>query len=227
MRFFTDGVFVASETDKKLFHLHSSKTENVIAVRGGVDYAFFQSVRVQPRLYDAIFVGRYHPQKNIDELLDIWQAVLMKRPMSQLAIIGGGALEKHLIHKVQQLGISANVKFLGTMDGIMKAKALKAANIFISASKFDSGNLALDESLACGTPGVIYAIPHLQYPAGVIRVPIGDQKAFVSAIESLLGHPEARKALSEAGRKFAATLSWDSKARQAYSFLLNLWGFLK
>lgn len=216
---FADAAFVASKLDLNRF----SKRVQVKVVRGGVDYHLFSKLPSQKKVFDGIFVGRFHPQKNVDDLLEIWGEVIMKRPDAKLALIGGGYMGDELKEQVYTNGMGENVLFLGILDGIEKARVLKSSNLFLSASKFDSGNIALDEALSCGVPGVIYNLPHLDYPKGVVKIALGNKQTFRGKILYLLNNKGLRRNLARNGKQFAATLDWDIKSMEALNFIKDLY----
>jgi glycosyltransferase involved in cell wall biosynthesis len=221
---FANAVFTASEKDRNHFYNKRKLfSETVIAIRGGVDFKLIHNIDGQEIIYDAIFVGRFHPQKCVDELIKIWKSVSLFMPGKKLALIGNGRLESMLKKKVTNNEISDSVVFLGKVDDVEKIKLLKSSRIFISASRFDSGNIALDEALACGLPGIIYDLPQLFYPKGVIKVFLGDKEEFVKAILILLGNDkEYYRFMSREGISFASTLDWDIKAMQALKFIKSI-----
>lgn len=221
IRWFADGVFTASLADRAHFD-KGRLAGRVMAVRGGVDVQTISTVPAQRPVYGAVFLGRFHPQKCLDELIDIWKMVLQHAPASMLALVGAGPLEKKLRRRVADESLQGLVKFLGVQDGVEKYKTLKSSRLFVSASRFDSGNLALDEALACGVPGVVYDLPHFDYPQGVIKVPVGDAQAFAAVILRLLDNEDERRQLGEAATSFAATLDWDLRAAQALNFIRQL-----
>lgn len=208
------AVLTASEYDRiQLIRLKNVDKQRVLAVRGGVDNAFFASVPTQDFRYDAVFVGRFHPQKCISALIHIWSEIARRDSRRILALVGGGMLENELRNLVQEKGLQKNVLFMGVQDGVQKAKILKASRVFLSASEFDSGNIALDEALACGVPGIVYALPRLNYPKGVIKVPVGDKESFIEAIHFLLHQEEKREKLSEEALLFAKEIDWNNTAK--------------
>ena len=213
---FAHAVFTASENDRHTFYnkrqLHP---RTVIAIRGGVDTKASNSIREQEVTYDAIFVGRFHPQKCVDELIEIWTMVLQSDPQRKLALIGAGPLENRLKKKVARESVENAVTFLGVVDGTPKIRLLKSSRVFISASRFDSGNIGLDEALACGVPGVIDDLPRLHYPKGVIKVPCGENEMFAEAVLALLHNKETYRRLSKEAMLFAASLDWDVGAARA------------
>jgi len=97
IRRWADTVFVTSVPDVQKFVTPRRPQDHVVAVRGGVDAgparAHLASVDVVPledRKYDACFVGRFHEQKGVLELVDIWRRVVDLRPSARLALIERG-----------------------------------------------------------------------------------------------------------------------------------------
>ncbi len=220
MRRYGGITLTASPYDRdQLIRTKHSDERKIMAVRGGVDTKFFSSVLEQPIRYDAVFVGRFHPQKCLDELIAIWGMVIARNPRRILALVGGGPLNHKLRTLVLRKNMENNVFFLGIHDGIEKAEILKSSRLFLSASRYDSGNIALDEALSCGIPGIVYDLPALDYPMGVVKIPTGNQPLFADSIETLLSNEEKRIQLGEDALVFSRTLDWNKKARDVLSFI--------
>ena len=214
------SILTASEFDRqRLIQLERADKQRVLAVRGGVDNALFASVPSQFVQYDAVFVGRFHPQKCLFELIEIWGKMVERDPGLTLVLVGGGQLDNELRQLVQDKDLQKNVLFLGILDGVAKIKVLRSSKIFVSASEYDSGNIALDEALACGVPGVVYDLPRLNYPGGVIKVPVGNQTMFIEAVRTLLLHGDKRDQLSLDALRFAKEIDWDNTANKIVSFM--------
>ncbi|MCJ7770227.1 hypothetical protein MUP37_01480, partial [Candidatus Bathyarchaeota archaeon] len=72
---YSDMVWVTSEIDRMRFICNNRLTpDRVIAVRGGVD-AKTPGLLPEPqkKRFEAVFIGRFHPQKGVLELIDIWK----------------------------------------------------------------------------------------------------------------------------------------------------------
>lgn len=216
---FADQAFVASDLDTNRFF----KRIRVKAMRGGVDFPYFSKLPSEKKIFDAVFVGRFHPQKNVDDLLDIWGEVIKKRKGAKLALIGGGYMEDELKEQVYTDNMGENVLFLGILDSLEKVRVLKSSKLFLSASQFDSGNIALDEALASGVPGVVYNLPRLDYPEGVIKIPRGDERDFTKTVLGLLEKENWRRGLSVKGQRFASSLDWNIKAKEALKSIRDLY----
>lgn len=219
---FQGKVLTASAYDRKRFSkMKHFNIKNVMAIRGGVDNAFFASVPGGELRYDAVFVGRFHPQKCVDDLIGIWQEIVKHDQRRTLALVGGGLQESKLRDLVAKYGLEKNIVFMGIRDGIEKVNILKSSRMFVSASRFDTGNIALDEALACGVPGIVYDLPHLDYPKGVMKIPVGNRERFISAILDLLIFEPKRKRLGKKAQSFARTIDWEVKTKLLTKFLTS------
>lgn len=215
-----DSIFTASGKDRERFIFKRQiKESKVLAIRGGVDTSLISHAHQNCKIYDAVFVGRLHPQKCVDELVLIWNQVCSKQNNLKLIIIGSGPQEHKLKNLVEKLNLNKNIIFFGIKTGIEKFKIIKSAKVFISASHFDSGNMALDESMACGLPGIIYDLPLVHYPQGVVKVPIGDKNAFADEIIKLLNNIELYNKLSREALDFAKNLDWKLMAKRSLDFI--------
>jgi len=188
--------------------------DSIFAVLGGVDLSIPQSVpEPKEKSYDAIFIGRLHPQKGPLELLDIWKMLVQKKPDARLAIIGSGPLEAQCHAKAQKLELGKNVEFFGFRDGVEKYKIVKASRVVLHPAVYDSGGMAAAEALCCGLPGVSFDLPALQtyYPRGFLKAPTGDLPGFADRIYRLLTD---EKLYAETSKEaYAAGLEWDWNAR--------------
>ena len=60
----------------------------------------------------------FHPQKNHDFLIEIFNEVLKERVNSKLMLIGTGELEQEIKAKVVKMGIKDKVLFLGVRENV-------------------------------------------------------------------------------------------------------------
>lgn len=93
-------------------------------------------------------VGRFNKSKNHEFLIDVFKELHIKRPDAILLLIGGGETLPTIKKKVQRLGLSEAVKFLGLRKDI--PNLLKAMDIFIFPSYFEGAPVALIEAQASG-----------------------------------------------------------------------------
>ena len=89
-----DIVLVNNESEKKYFKI-LDKQNKVLVILGAVNIDLinhFLKNNKLPKINDAVFQGRFHPQKGVVELIDIWKLVIEKLPGAKLAMIGDGPL---------------------------------------------------------------------------------------------------------------------------------------
>jgi glycosyltransferase involved in cell wall biosynthesis len=217
IRYLADAVCVTSQPDVRRFVTRDRPENNIIVVRGGVDIGFCERIPASgSKKFDAVFMGRLHPQKGILELLDIWKLVSRARPEARLAVIGDGPLYKAAKDKAERLGVSANTQFFGFKDGEEKVCILKSARIVVHPATYDSGGMAACEAMACGLPGVSFDLESLKtyYPKGMLKVECFNKEKFSEAIEELLSDEGLYNRLSGEASNWAREWDWDARAKE-------------
>jgi glycosyltransferase involved in cell wall biosynthesis len=178
-------VWITSEPDKWKFVGKRLSMSKVVVVRGGVDTKISASIpEPVEKQFDAVFIGRFHPQKGVLELIDIWKYVCEQKKDAKLAMIGVGNLEEAVAKKIKDYSLSYNVILFGFKDGIEKVKIFKDSKVVVHPAIYDSGGMAACEAMACGLPGVSFDLPALKtyYPKGMIKTPCYDLRAFAENI---------------------------------------------
>jgi len=215
---YADMVFVTGELDRGRFIDNRRLTpDKVIAVRGGVDFNAASKIPLpEKEQFDAVFIGRFHPQKGVPELLDIWKYVCMTKRDAKLAMIGVGELESEVRVKIKRLGLGNNVVLFGFKDGAEKLKIFKASKVVVHPAIYDSGGMAACEAMACGLPGVSFDLPALRsyYPQGMLKTPCYDLKKFADNILSLLYDEGLYMKTGEEALSWAKEWDWDKKAEE-------------
>lgn len=146
-----------------------------------------------------VCVGRLVHQKGIDLLLKSSALAFTALPDWRLAIIGDGPLRSELQGLALSLGIADRVDWLGQVDDPFPY--LKAAQFFVSASRFEGTPNALLEALSCSlpaivtdaSPGPLELIGHGE--AGLV-VPAGDIEIGAAAIIRLAKDSALRRSLA-------------------------------
>ncbi len=218
---FADTVLITSEPDKKYF-----KGKNISVIQGGVNITESKkylkspkSIPITKRTYDAVFIGRLHPQKGVLEIVDIWQKVTKLIPKAQLAMIGDGQLEKELKYKIKKLNLQKSITLFGFQTGQAKFTIFKKSKMVVHPAIFDSGGMAAAEAMAWGLPGVSFDLPALKtyYPQGMIKTPCFDQQAFADNIVRLLKTPKLyQKTSKEALDLITNVWDWSKRAENIY-----------
>jgi glycosyltransferase involved in cell wall biosynthesis len=208
-------VFVTNEDDRWKFIDGERSAEKVLAVEGGVDTKTPSLIPDPERKdFDAVFLGRLHPQKGILELIDIWRGVCARRPDARLAIVGVGDLLQEVRKRIEALGLNGNVSLLGFLDGEEKIKIFKRSKIVVHPAIYDSGGMAACEAMACGLPAVGFDLPALRtyYPKGMIKATCYDHEEFAAIILRLLEDDEFYARISAEALDLAKRWEWDDRA---------------
>jgi glycosyltransferase involved in cell wall biosynthesis len=122
----------------------------------GIAVEFLPSVRRLPppsgeaEACDVLFVGRYHPNKGPDVLLEAFAEVVRKRPGTSLHLHGAGALRPRLEARRQELGLEAVVKIAEPIGAGELAAALRAAKVLAIPSRIESIPLILGDAAQAG-----------------------------------------------------------------------------
>ena len=158
-----------------------------------------------------VAVGRLHPQKGYDVLLDAAARWAGSSPPPLVAVAGDGPLQDGLAARIAAERLP--VVLLGRRSDV--ADLLAAADLAVLPSRWEARSLTAQEALRAGTPLVATrtgGLPEL-LGDGAQLVPVGDATALADAVTGLLADPTRARRLAEAGSRQAAT--WPDEAATA------------
>lgn len=98
-------------------------------------------------------IGRFDPQKNHSFLLDIFTAYAQKHHDAVLLMIGEGALMQDVRAKVETLGISGQVRFMGVRADT--SRLYQAMDMFLLPSLFEGLPVVGIEAQSAGLPMLV------------------------------------------------------------------------
>lgn len=138
---------------------------------------------------DLVFLGRLVSDKGVDLLLHSLALLKQQGLKPNLTIIGKGPEEPNLRNQIQTLGITDQVKFVGTQFGQALARLLNAHKIMVIPSRWQEpfGIVAL-EGIACGCVVVGSEQGGLKDAIGLCGVtfPNGNVEALTQILANLL-----------------------------------------
>jgi glycosyltransferase involved in cell wall biosynthesis len=188
----------------------------VVQMSHGVDHLAIPALANEARS-GALYVGRLHPTKGLDDLLKAWQIVVATLPNAQLRIVGTGSegYRANLEAIVVELKLAKHVRFLGAVDEDAKCAELAKARAFAFPSLEEGWGIALAEAMTFAVPCVTYDLSAYRavFTAGRIEVRRRDLEAFARALLLLLQDDSVWSRLSNEGAALAATFTWDRAAR--------------
>ena len=225
---YADFVLVNNEEERKQFPALDKKGRTIV-VLGAVPLLEIENWKLKignlPKVHDAVFQGRFHPQKGVVELIDIWKKVVEKKPEAKLAMIGDGPLMKNVKSKIKNQKLERNVKLFGyVFDGPKKYKIFSQSKIVVHPAFYDSGGMASAEAMAFGLPCVGFNLKAYEsyYPQGMVKVRTGDLQAFADEVIRLLEDQDDREKIGkEALDMIEKNYSWDKRAGEALERISN------
>jgi glycosyltransferase involved in cell wall biosynthesis len=105
----------------------------------------------------AISLGRIHPKKGTDLLIEAFAGTLGQDEAWQLAIAGPDQTgwRKELEALAERLGVARRITWTGSLEGTMKWGAFAASEVFVLPSHQENFGIVVAEALACGLPVIV------------------------------------------------------------------------
>ena len=120
----------------------------------GVDVVLADQVPPQEKAYDAVWIGRVHTQKGIEDL--VATLAFLAQTIEGFKALIVGRVKEELAPKVEALGIGSHIHFSGFVSEEEKFRLFKSSRVFLMTSHYESWGLVIGEALACGVPVVAY-----------------------------------------------------------------------
>lgn len=200
-----DRVAVVSEAMRaRAIELAPSHSVDVIPM--GVDLSgrftpLSSGIRNQ---HEILFVGRLVEEKGVHHLIAAMTEVVRHHPRAMLTIAGDGPDRGRLETLAHDLGLAGKVDFAGALDNEVLPLLYGRATVFVLPSLQEGLGLTLIEALGCECPVVVSDLPSVRDVVvdGVTGLVCrcGDEGDIAQKIIDLLGHPDKRTALAQAGR---------------------------
>jgi glycosyltransferase involved in cell wall biosynthesis len=105
----------------------------------------------------AVYTGRLHAMKGLDDLIRAWPRVLKELPGARLWLVGDGPHRTELNDLIGRLGLWGFVYLAGSFDDV--EEFLRAADLFALPSLEEGMSLSALEAMAMGLPVIASAIP--------------------------------------------------------------------
>jgi len=97
-------------------------------------------------------LGRLAPEKSVEVILDAAASVFERDAHTRLLVVGGGPSEYELRRRAAAFG--GRVHLTGAVPRLEALARLRAADLFVFASRTETQGLVLAEALAAGLPAV-------------------------------------------------------------------------
>jgi alpha-1,3-mannosyltransferase len=152
-------VICDSLQDRRLFQ-EIVPVSKLQVIPNGIEFKRLVGLNRNPKPGKIISVGRIQKNKRIDRLLRVFAVVNQRLPYTTLKIIGVDweGLLTELEDLTKELDIGGQVKFLGMVDDESLTRHLCDAQIWVSASEYESFGIALLEAMAVGVLPVVQSL---------------------------------------------------------------------
>jgi glycosyltransferase involved in cell wall biosynthesis len=218
-------IAISESTRRDIVEQYRVLPETVDLIYYGSDPAFrplpeehvarFRSEQGLPARF-ILFVGTLEPRKNVVRLIEAY-ARLPGSDRPPLMLIGGkGWLYETVFARVEELGLSAEVHFVGYVPGDRLPLWYNAAELFVYPSVYEGFGLPPLEAMACGTPVItstVSSLPEVVGTAGLLVNP-DDTEALTAAMHRVLQDSDERNRMRTAGLAQAQRFSWADCARR-------------
>ncbi|WP_404783314.1 glycosyltransferase [Altericista sp. CCNU0014] len=173
-----------------------------------------------------LYLGRIHPKKGCDLLLEAFAAVVKLNPNFHLVIAGPDSVgwQNELQLKTQQLEIESHVTWPGMLSGDLKWGALRAAEVFVLPSHQENFGIAIVEAMACGLPAIVSNKVNIwrEIQADGAGLVVEDTLAALTqaTIDWMGRSPESRRYMGQRAREsFSQNFEVDRSARRLLDIL--------
>ncbi|BCJ55839.1 glycosyl transferase [Actinoplanes sp. NBRC 14428] len=159
--------------------------------------------RVAPDVPLILSVGRLHPQKRYDVLLEAAARWRQLDPAPVTVVAGSGPSYMQLAQRASEL--RAKVYLLGHRTDV--PDLLAGADLAVITSDWEARQLFAQEALHAGVPLITTAVGGLPGLVGdaAVQIPPGDADALDHAVREMLADPDRRADYAARGPRRAAT----------------------
>ncbi len=201
--------------------LEENGVPNCVVVPNGIDVSKFAPnldrkwartpLHVLSKEKIVLVAGRLSKEKNVDVVVKAFDRVLREQHV-HLVVSGEGPAKAEVQALVEKRGLQTHVSFLGFLPEQELPLYYAAADVFATASTFETQGLTVLESMACGTPVVAansMALPETVRDGynGFLFEPFDEEELAEKIIKALSLKPNEKRRLRANARKTAEMFS--------------------
>jgi len=147
-------------------------------------------------------VGRLAPQKGQRYAVEALPEIVAKFPKARLLIVGEGWLQPDLTKTAEELGVAANLQFLGRRDDVPALMSM--SDLFLFPSNFEGLGVSLLQAAAIGIPCIasnVGPVPEvLTHQETGLLVPPQDPQKLADAVIELASDRDTARRLGDAAK---------------------------
>jgi len=171
-----------------------------------------------------VHVASLNRVKDQATLLRALAAVVESGIDVRMDIVGVDTLQGKIQQCAHDLGLDANVRFLGFKTQQELRSVVEAADLLVMSSRHEAGPLVLLEAAVAGVPTVGTAVGHIAEwsPTAALAVPVGDWAALATAMRRVLKDEDLRLRLAWQAQRRAMLEDADHTAAMFEALYLHL-----
>jgi glycosyltransferase involved in cell wall biosynthesis len=227
------AVFFTTERERKLAQAtFTLPPSSFVVVPYGVDCAATRAAQpANPELSIpadrkvALFLGRVHPKKNVDFLIEAW-AKSSPDPRWLLIVAGPAepAYQRSLDRLTRQCRVQDQVRFVGPVSGLDKSYLLGRAAWFLLPSQQENFGISVLEAINAGCPVAIsdqvYLSDHFHEKSEVLPVRLD---AWIEFLRDRMPNEQYRQTLARIDREYLVPkFSMDAVTRNWAATIVNV-----
>lgn len=158
-----DRVIAPTDKVKNLLLSYGVKKQITVQPTGIIIYKFNnvsegevnrikETYNIKADVHVLISIGRLSEEKNLGEIVDFMNELVLRDNNAKLLIVGDGPEKSKLESKVESNNLTEHVYFTGEVDWKEIQNYYSAGDVFVSASTSETQGLTYAEALACGKP---------------------------------------------------------------------------
>lgn len=224
-----DGIVAVSENTKRdAIRLLGIPSEKIRVIYQGVAETYFSVTPERIRqVKDGLgltrpyflFVGTIEPRKNVDTLLDAWEAMPADFHAEHELIIAGspGWNSEKTMSRLRAVQDHRSVRYLGYVNEPDLPALTAAARAFVYPSLYEGFGIPVAQAMACGCAVIasnVSSLPEVLQGTGTLIDPRSASE-LRQALDNIPG-PAARQAARE---RASTTFRWGQAAREHLDFL--------
>ena len=147
-----DAFICVGNALKKAVINHTNTSKQLYVLPNMVDKRFGYTLKERANHFCFVSIGNLVKSKRFDLTIEAFAAAFKDGANVSLKVIGDGPLREMLIQQVHDLGVDAQVSFLGRISRTQVIRELESANVLVLPSDFETFGVVYIEAMACGVP---------------------------------------------------------------------------
>lgn len=221
-------IAVSENTRRDAVHVLGLNPKSIAVIYPGVAEPYFQATPNPARFPNpyALYVGTIEPRKNLDTLLDSWQALPGTLREHFDLVIAGPEGWQAARTMARLRAPAAGVRYLGYVPEADLPGITAGATLFVYPSLYEGFGFPIAQAMAAGVPVItsnVSSMPEVSGGAARLVDPCSTAE-LRDALCRLLASPAERARMAAAGRVAAQRFRWDECARQSIAFFERIVG---